>query len=83
MKTWFTKVGAEELEWPPQSPDLNLTEHIWDEQESYVAGLFSQHQCLTSSGRLCAKTKWKAFSEMKNKVLGIKCVYYNVIIALL
>ncbi|MCJ8741248.1 hypothetical protein PDJAM_G00068570 [Pangasius djambal] len=33
MKTWCVKVGVEELECPAQSPDLNPTEHLWDELE--------------------------------------------------
>ncbi|MCI4387006.1 hypothetical protein PGIGA_G00069260 [Pangasianodon gigas] len=33
MKTWCVKVGVEELECPAQSPDLNPSEHLWDELE--------------------------------------------------
>lgn len=33
MKTWFAEVGVEELERPAQIPDLNLTEHLYDESE--------------------------------------------------
>ncbi|MCI4395828.1 hypothetical protein PGIGA_G00196500 [Pangasianodon gigas] len=33
MKTWFVKVGVEELEYPAQSPDLSHTDHLWDELE--------------------------------------------------
>lgn len=33
MKTWFDKVGLEELEHSALSPKLNPTKHLWDEQE--------------------------------------------------
>ncbi|KAK3573629.1 hypothetical protein QTP86_029978 [Hemibagrus guttatus] len=33
IKTWMSEFGVEELDWPAQSPDLNLTEYLWDELE--------------------------------------------------
>lgn len=33
MNTWFVKAGLDKLDWPGETPDLNLTEHLWDEFE--------------------------------------------------
>ncbi|KAK1786227.1 hypothetical protein P4O66_017939 [Electrophorus voltai] len=31
IKTWMSKFGVEELDWPAQGPDFNLIKHLWDE----------------------------------------------------
>lgn len=45
MKTWFSKVRVEELEWLAQSPDLISTEHLLKELECQQCHI---PLCLTS-----------------------------------
>lgn len=33
METCFAKIGVEKLECPAQGPDLNPSEHLWDDVE--------------------------------------------------
>lgn len=38
---WFEDANIEIMEWPPQSPDLNLIENIWDRMKDWIGNEFS------------------------------------------
>jgi hypothetical protein len=59
VREWFMDNKVPEMNWPAQSPDLNPTEHPWDELE---CRLLSRPQCPTSLTALATalQEEWAA-----------------------
>jgi transposase len=51
MQEWLRKKSLNALEWPSQSPDLNLIEHLW--RDLKIAMQRSSPSNLTELERIC------------------------------
>ena len=57
---WFEKKNVKKLDWPPQSPDMNIIENVWNEIKFKIRGeTFDNKEQLWK--RL--KKEWKSISE--------------------
>ncbi|KAK3524947.1 hypothetical protein QTP86_011480 [Hemibagrus guttatus] len=84
IKTWMSEFGVEELDWPAQSPDLNQTEHLWDELEQRLDVRPRKGRELADVMErrkvdiLCVQeTRWKG-SKARSIGAGFKLIYYGV-----
>lgn len=62
MKARLDEFGVEELNWPPQSPDLNPVKHLLDELE-WRMGVFNVTMPKFFSIDTLSKILWKALAE--------------------
>lgn len=60
IKAWFTKHGIDLLHWPPNSPDLNIIENLWD----YLDKQIRKREHLPTS----EETLWEAMQEEWYKI---------------
>ena len=59
---WLREKSLNVLEWPSQSPDLNLIEHLWRDLKTAVQQGSSSN--LTEFGRICGE-EWKKLPKYK------------------
>jgi hypothetical protein len=69
VREWFVDNKVPEMEWRAQSPDLNPTEHLWDELERLLC---STPQCPTSLTALATalQEEWAAITAESFRYLA-------------
>ena len=71
---WLQDKSLNVLEWPSQSPDLNLIEHLWRDLKISVQQRSLSK--LTELERIC-REEWEKFPQIKS----IKCIYKALFIS--
>jgi len=57
---WLEEKGVEKLYWPPQSPDMNLIEGVWNEMKYRLRGKVFQNKDKLWTG---VKKEWRSISK--------------------
>ncbi|GFT93370.1 DDE_3 domain-containing protein [Trichonephila clavipes] len=65
-QTWFDEMGVQKLDWPSQSLDLNLIEHLWDEYERRVRSQSNRPSSLQALISACTPGRQFLWSPFKN-----------------
>ena len=65
VQKWFDTQGIEVLQWPAQSPDLNLIEHLWFYLKNRVRDYKNQQEEKKSFGR---GLRWNGKRFLKKSV---------------
>lgn len=79
----FKVIGIKPIKWPPNSPDLNPIETIWDEIKDYIQKHFPEVHCSYKRLREAVKEAWDSVTHatIKDLVCGMSERCLEVLLA--
>jgi transposase len=69
IKSVFAAIGIEPIYWPPNSPDLNPIETIWDEMKDYIQKHYPQVHQSYKRLRSAVQEAWESITHERIKEL--------------